>query len=67
MTVVIGSCTNGRLEDNAEGLKGNKVSKYCRVIIIPATQKILGRLELGYIDTFIEAGCAVSAPPAAPA
>jgi 3-isopropylmalate/(R)-2-methylmalate dehydratase large subunit len=68
--VVIGSCTNGRLEDlaaAAEVLKGNKVSKYCRVIIIPATQKIYRQaMELGYIDTFIEAGCAVSTPTCGP-
>lgn len=68
--VVIGSCTNGRLEDlkiAAEILKGRKVANGVRVIIIPATQKIyLEALALGYITTFIEAGCAVSTPTCGP-
>ncbi len=68
--VVIGSCTNGRLEDLAAAavvLQGRKVSKDCRVIIIPATQKIyLEALEMGFINTFIEAGCAVSTPTCGP-
>jgi 3-isopropylmalate/(R)-2-methylmalate dehydratase large subunit len=68
--VVIGSCTNGRLEDlasAAEVLKGRKVSKFCRVIVIPATQKIYQQaMELGYIKTFIDAGCAVSTPTCGP-
>ncbi|HOV69439.1 MAG TPA: 3-isopropylmalate dehydratase large subunit, partial [Clostridia bacterium] len=58
--VVIGSCTNGRLSDleiAAQILKGRKVTKGVRVIIIPATQKIyLDALKLGYLETFIEAG-----------
>ena len=68
--VVIGSCTNGRLEDlriAAELLKGKKVAKGLRVIIIPATQKIyLDAMEAGYIRTFIEAGAIVSTPTCGP-
>ncbi len=68
--VVIGSCTNGRLEDlaiAAKILKGNKVNKSCRVIIIPATQKVyLDAIENGFISIFIEAGCAVSTPTCGP-
>ncbi len=68
--VVIGSCTNGRLEDlaiAAKILEGKKVHKNVRVIIFPATQKIyLDALRLGYIETFIKAGCAVSTPTCGP-
>ncbi len=68
--VVIGSCTNGRLEDLANAamvLQGRKVSRNCRAIIIPATQKIyLEALEMGFIAAFIEAGCAVSTPTCGP-
>ncbi len=68
--VVIGSCTNGRLEDlqiAAEIMKGKKVAKDVRVIIIPATQKIyLEAMEMGLIRTFIEAGCVVSTPTCGP-
>ncbi len=68
--VVIGSCTNGRLEDlqvAAEIMHGKKVAKGIRVIIIPATQKIyLEAIELGLIRTFIEAGCVVSTPTCGP-
>lgn len=68
--VVIGSCTNGRIEDlriAAEILGGRKVNKKVRTIIIPATQNIyLEALELGYIRTFIESGCAVSTPTCGP-
>ena len=64
--VVIGSCTNGRLSDMEAAykvLKGNKVAKGVRVIIIPATQEIyLKSIERGYIQAFIEAGAAVSTP-----
>ena len=67
---MIGSCTNGRLEDlriAAELLKGKKVAKGLRVIIIPATQKIyLDAMEAGYIRTFIEAGAIVSTPTCGP-
>jgi len=68
--VVIGSCTNGRLEDlriAAEILKGKKVNRNVRTIIIPATQKIyLDALKAGYIENFINAGCAVSTPTCGP-
>ncbi len=68
--VVIGSCTNGRLEDlalAAEILKGKKVNKKVRTIIIPATQKIyLEAMEKGYLRTFIEAGAVVSTPTCGP-
>lgn len=68
--VVIGSCTNGRLSDMetaAEILKGKKVAKHVRCIIIPATQKIwMECVKRGYMDIFIEAGCAVSTPTCGP-
>jgi len=68
--VVIGSCTNGRLEDleiAASILKGRRVHKGCRVLVIPATQKIyLEALEKGLIKIFIDAGCAVSTPTCGP-
>ncbi len=68
--VVIGSCTNGRLSDLRsayEVLKGNKIAKGVRVIIIPATQYIyLQALRLGYIEAFIEAGAVVSTPTCGP-
>lgn len=68
--VVIGSCTNGRYEDleiAAGILKGKKVAKNVRAIIIPATQKIyLKALENGLLKTFIEAGAIVSAPTCGP-
>ena len=58
--VVIGSCTNGRMEDlrtAAEILKGKKVAKGLRVIVIPATQQIyLDAMEEGLLKIFIEAG-----------
>ena len=68
--VVIGSCTNGRMDDlriAAEILKGRKVAKGLRVIVIPATQKIyLDAMEEGLIRTFIEAGAIVSTPTYGP-
>ncbi len=68
--VVIGSCTNGRLSDMAAAaniLKGKKVAKGVRVIVIPATQKVyMESMKLGYLETFIEAGCAVSTPTCGP-
>ena len=68
--VVIGSCTNGRLNDlriAASILKGHKVKKGMRVIIIPATQKIyLQAMEEGLLKTFIEAGAVVSTPTCGP-
>jgi len=66
----IGSCTNGRLEDlmiAAQILKGRKVAKGVRAIIIPATPAIyLEALRRGLIETFIEAGALVSAPTCGP-
>ena len=68
--VVIGSCTNGHykdLEEAAEILKGKKVAKRVRAIIIPATQDIyLKAMENGLLKTFIEAGCVVSTPTCGP-
>ena len=68
--VFIGSCTNGRLEDleqAAEILKGHKVCDHVRMIIIPATQQIYQEaMHRGYIDTFIDAGAAVSTPTCGP-
>lgn len=68
--VVIGSCTNGRMDDlrvAAEILKGKKVAKGLRVIVIPATQKIyLQAMEEGLLRTFIEAGAIVSTPTCGP-
>ena len=68
--VVIGSCTNGREEDlriAAEILKGRKVKKGLRCIIIPATQKIyLKAVEEGWVTTFVEAGAVVSTPTCGP-
>lgn len=68
--VVIGSCTNGRLEDLAQAaeiMKGHKVCDHVRMIVIPATQEIYKEaMRLGYIDTFIDAGAAVSTPTCGP-
>ena len=68
--VVIGSCTNGRMDDlrvAAEILKGKKCAKGIRVIVIPATQKIyLQAMEEGLLKTFIEAGAIVSTPTCGP-
>ena len=68
--VVIGSCTNGRFEDLAMAdriLKGNKVAKNVRCIIIPGTQNIyLKALDAGFIKDFIEAGAIVSTPTCGP-
>jgi len=68
--VVIGSCTNGRLSDliiAAKIMKGRKVAKRVRTIVIPATQKIyLEAMELGLLKIFIDSGCAVSTPTCGP-
>ncbi len=68
--VVIGSCTNGRLGDLAAAariLAGRKVAQTLRCIVIPATQKIwLEADRLGYLRTFVEAGCVVSPPTCGP-
>jgi len=67
---VIGSCTNGRIEDlrlAAKVLKGRKVHPDVRTIIFPATQKIyLEALKEGLIEIFINSGCAVSTPTCGP-
>ena len=68
--VVIGSCTNGRIEDlrmAARVFRDNKVAPNVRAIIIPATQKIyLQALNEGLITIFIEAGAVVSTPSCGP-
>jgi len=68
--VVIGSCTNGRIEDirvTASILKGRKVAKGVRVIVFPATQKIyLQALREGLIEQLVEAGAVVSTPTCGP-
>jgi len=68
--VVIGSCTNGRLDDlrlAARILKGRQVSPEVRCIIIPGTQQIyLDALREGLIETFIKAGAAASTPTCGP-
>lgn len=68
--VVIGSCTNGRIEDLREAaniMRGKKVAKNVRVIILPGTQKIsMQCMEEGIFQTFIESGAAVSTPTCGP-
>ena len=68
--VVIGSCTNGHYKDLAEAaeiIKGRKVAKNVRAIIIPATQDIyLKAMENGLLKIFVEAGCVVSTPTCGP-
>ena len=68
--VVIGSCTNGRISDlrtAAQILKGRKVRKNLRCIVIPATQQIyLQAMEEGLLKIFIEAGAVVSTPTCGP-
>ena len=67
---VIGSCTNGRIEDlraAAAILEGRHVATGVRCIVIPATQAIyLQAMHEGLVDTFITAGCAVSTPTCGP-
>lgn len=68
--VVIGSCTNGRMEDMrraAAVLKGHTVHPNVRVIVLPATQKIYKQcIKEGVVDIFIDAGCAFSTPSCGP-
>ena len=68
--VVIGSCTNGRIQDMREAAKifeGRKVADGVRCIVFPATQDIyLKCIEEGIMSTFIKAGCAVSTPTCGP-
>ncbi len=67
---VLGSCTNGRLEDlevAARILQGKKIHPECRLIIIPASQEIyLEALEKKYIETFLRAGAIVNPPGCGP-
>lgn len=67
---VIGSCTNGRIQDirqAAEIMKGRKVAKNVRCIVIPATQAIyLQAMREGLLEIFIEAGAVVSTPTCGP-
>ena len=67
---VIGSCTNGRIDDMriaAQVLKGRKVAKNVRCIVIPATQAIyLQAMREGLLEIFIEAGAVVSTPTCGP-
>ena len=67
---VIGSCTNGRIEDMriaAEVLKGRKIAKGVRCIVIPATQSIyLQAMKEGLLEIFMEAGAVVSTPTCGP-
>lgn len=68
--VVIGSCTNGRIEDlrvAAEIIKGKKVSSNVRLIVIPATQGIyLQALRERLLEVFVETGAVVSTPTCGP-
>lgn len=68
--VVIGSCTNGRLEDMRQAaavLKGHTVDPQVRCIVIPATQDVYSQcIKEGLIDIFIDAHCAVSTPTCGP-
>jgi len=68
--VVIGSCTNGRIEDMkiaADILRGNKVHKNVRLIVIPGSQQVyLESINAGYIQDFINAGASVSTPTCGP-
>ena len=68
--MVIGSCTNGRIEDlriAAKVMKGKKVADGIRCIVIPATQRIyLQAMEEGLLKQFVEAGCVVSTPTCGP-
>ena len=68
--IVIGSCTNGKIEDMkaaAEILKGKHLAEGVRGIIIPATMNIYREcMRMGYTDTFLDAGCVVSTPTCGP-
>lgn len=67
---VVGSCTNGRIEDMrqaAEVLRGRKVHKDVRCLVIPATQLVYRQcVEEGLMEVFLDANCAVSAPTCGP-
>ena len=68
--VVIGSCTNGRMEDMRKAaaiLKGHTVHPDVRVMVVPATQKIYKQcIKEGLLEIFVDAGCAVNTPSCGP-
>ena len=68
--VVIGSCTNGRIEDlrlAADVIKGRKVHKDVRLLIIPATQEVYRQaMDEGLFTVFLDAEAAISAPTCGP-
>jgi 3-isopropylmalate/(R)-2-methylmalate dehydratase large subunit len=68
--VVIGSCTNGRIEDlelAAEVIKGHRIHKYVRLIVIPATQEVWRQaMDEGLFKIFMDAGAAISTPTCGP-
>ena len=68
--VVIGSCTNGRMEDMRKAaaiLQGHTVHPDVRVMVIPATQKIYKQcIREGLLEIFVDAGCAVNTPSCGP-
>ncbi len=68
--VVIGSCTNGRIEDMrraAEVLRGRRVSDHVRLIVIPATQSVWREaMDEGLFEVFLDAGAAISTPTCGP-
>jgi 3-isopropylmalate/(R)-2-methylmalate dehydratase large subunit len=68
--VVIGSCTNGRIEDlrvAAEVLRGRRAAPHVRLIVIPATQAVYRQaVREGLVETFVEAEAAVSTPTCGP-
>jgi 3-isopropylmalate/(R)-2-methylmalate dehydratase large subunit len=68
--VVLGSCTNGRIEDlrvAAQVLRGNKVAPYVRLIVIPATQEVYGQaMQEGLFEIFLNAKAVISTPTCGP-
>jgi 3-isopropylmalate/(R)-2-methylmalate dehydratase large subunit len=68
--VVIGSCTNGRIQDMAQAaeiLKGKRVSSDIRLIIIPGSREVYSEsMKRGYLETFMDAGAVVSTPTCGP-
>jgi 3-isopropylmalate/(R)-2-methylmalate dehydratase large subunit len=66
----IGTCTNGRIEDlamAAEILRGKKIARGTRLIVIPASSQVLNdAIARGYIQTFIEAGAVIGVPGCGP-
>ena len=68
--VIIGSCTNGRIEDlriAARVLRGNRVAPYVRLIIIPATQEVYRQaMREGLFEIFLDAKAVISTPTCGP-